>query len=76
MRRPYTTWRPIDTAPIGTWVLVIFDDDEIAYARNGGQATAQHNDWWTMDGLDFGYGASTPAGWLPRDALPPTPSLK
>lgn len=65
-------WRPISTAPTNnTLVLVIFEDGDICLARNGGNATAEHNDWWDASGLDFGYGASTPIGWLPRDSLPP-----
>ncbi len=67
-------WLPIETAPKdGTLVLLVMDDDEVLTARNYGDGDATHNGWWTMDGLDLGYGASDPVGWLPRDTLPPAP---
>lgn len=67
-------WNPIKTAPKDrTLVFIIFEGGDIALAKNTGRVTSIHNDWWTMDGLDFGYGADNPIGWLPREALPPAP---
>ena len=69
----FLKWFPMKTAPDnGVYVLVIFEDGDIALARNCG-AQDGHNGWWSMDGLDFGYGSSNPVGWLPREALPDHP---
>lgn len=65
-------WNPIGIAPEGRWVLVIFEDGDVCVAKWHG-TTDGHNNWWDLNGLDFGYGSSTPIGWLPRDVLPETP---
>jgi len=56
-------WFPISTCPVGVGVLVVFADGETCFAKFGGNATAQHNDLWDEDGLDFNYGMDTPIGW-------------
>lgn len=70
-------WNDMADAPRdGTEILLVFADGEISTARHDADtASSTHNGWWSH-GLDFGYGASDPIGWLPRDALPPTPAMK
>ncbi len=59
-------WQPIESAPKdGTLVLVLFDDGDVVEARNHGDGTDEHNDWWSVDGLDFDYGEETPVAWKP-----------
>ena len=72
----YDTWRPMETVPKGlnTFVLLLMGDGNIIYASNDGDPNTDHNGWWTQDGLDLGYGFEDPIGWLPRDALPRTPT--
>ena len=75
----YAAWMSMDTAPTGgTLVLVLMANGDILFARNtndsvdGPHVDGSHG-WFTMDGLEIGYGFWTPIGWLPRDALPPSP---
>ena len=67
-------WNPIETiSKNGQPVFIIFEDGEIFLAIYGGKPTLNHNDWWTLNGLDFAYGTDNPIGWLPRETLPPIP---
>lgn len=71
MMPKYDRWFEMATAPRdGTFVLLIFEGGDIACAQFTESDISYHNGWWTLDGLDFGYGWENPIGWLPRDALP------
>jgi hypothetical protein len=64
-------WRPIETAPRDTYVIICFPDSqrEIAQWRFNGD---EDLGWWSQDGLDFNYGYDRPVYWLP---LPPAPLI-
>ena len=65
-------WNDMASAPRnGTKIFLVFEDDDVLLASSDGPEQDGHNNWWTPDGLDLGYGASIPVGWLPRHALPP-----
>ena len=71
----YDTWLAMEIAPTdGTFVLLVTRNCDIVLAANDDDPSNELARWRTMSGLDVAFRFGAIIGWLPRGALPRTPT--